>query len=72
VHWQVALTKVQYVGPGGEGDVRPVVDREQLAVPLTGIGEHLERRQLIYSLKVFLTQLDDVYSTGQYSVEELL
>jgi hypothetical protein len=72
VHWQVSLTEVEYVGPSGEGDIRTVVDREQLAVPLAGIGEHLERSKLISRLEALLTQLNDVDSTSQCSVEELL
>ena len=42
-HRQVVLPQVEHVGPGGQRDVRAVVHREQLAVPLRG----LRRRSMV-------------------------
>ena len=63
---------MQYVGSRGERDVRAVVDRQQLAVPLAGVREHLQRGQFVRSLHLLLAELHDVHATGQCGVQELL
>ncbi|CAM5477504.1 hypothetical protein SPURM210S_01116 [Streptomyces purpurascens] len=70
-HREVALAEVQHVGAGGVGDVRPVVDREQLAVPSTGVGEDGQPLQLLARLHALVPQLHDVDPTGQHGIEEL-
>ena len=72
MHRQIPLAQMQYVGSRGESDVRPVVDRQQLAVPLAGVREHLKGRQLVRSLHLLLAQLHDVHATGQCGIQELL
>ena len=67
---QVVLAEVQHVGPGGQGHVRPVVDREQRPVPGAGGGEHLEQRQFLARLEALLPQLDDVHPAGKHRVKE--
>lgn len=78
--WQVALAQVQHVGPGRTGDVGPVVDREQRAVPagraredLAG-GElvaRLQRAEPLFTSRSLVAQLDDVHPAGQGGVGEL-
>ena len=72
---QVVLAEVQHVGAGGERDVGAVVDGEQRAVPGAGVGEHLERGELVARLEravgALVAQLDDVDPAGQRGVGEL-
>ena len=77
---QVVLAQVQHVGAGGAGDVGAVVDRQQRAVPAGGVGEDLQRRQLVAGLqraelllarRALVAQLDDVHPAGQRGVGEL-
>ena len=69
--WQVVLTEVQDGGAGGAGDVGPIVDCEQLAVALGGLGEHLEQAQLVGGLETLFTQLDDVDSGIENGVQKI-
>ena len=71
MHRQVPLAQMQYVGSRRESDVRPVVDRQQLAVPLAGVREHLQRGQLVRGLHLLLAELHDVHATGQCGIQEL-
>ena len=48
--------------PAGEGDVGPVVHREQRAVPVTGRAEHLEQAEFLAGLQPLLPELDDVHA----------
>ncbi len=70
-HREVALAEVQHVGAGGVGDVRPVVDRQESAVPGAGVGEDLEVLQLLGGLHALVPQLHDVDPAGQDRVQEL-
>ena len=76
---EVVLPEVQHVGAGGPGDVGPVVDRQQRAVAARGVGEHLERSELVARLqrselllarRALVAQLDDVDPAGQRRVGE--
>ena len=77
---QVVLAEVQHVGARGAGDVGPVVDGEQRAVPPRRVGEHLERgefaarlqrAELLLAGRALVAQLDDVDAARQRGVGEL-
>src|SRR5690625_6678822 len=68
---EVPLADVEDVGAGQEGYIGPVVDGEQLPVPLGCILEHLEGRDLGTGLEGLVAQLDDVDAAGVGGVEEL-
>src|SRR3954462_2574582 len=68
---QVALADVQHTGARRVGDVGPVVDREELAVPRAGVGEDLEVFQFLGRLHALVAQLHDVDAPGQDRVQEL-
>ena len=67
---QVVLPEVEHVRPGREGDVGPVVHRQQRAVPAAGGREHLEQRELLARLEALLPQLHDVDPAAENRVEE--
>jgi hypothetical protein len=69
-HRQVVLPQVKHVRPGRQGHVRPVVHRQQRAVPTAGGREHLEQRELLARLKPLLPQLHHVYPAAEDRVEE--
>ena len=71
---------MQHVGAGGAGDIGAVVDREKGAMAPGGVGEDLERRQLVARFeraeslltdRTLVTQLDDVDAAGQRGIGEL-
>ncbi len=67
---QVILAQMQDVGAGRERDVRPVVDRQQTAMPPARVGEHLKQREFLGRLEALLPQLHDVDPGTEDSVEE--
>ena len=69
-HGEIVLAQVQDVGAGGEGDVRPVVDRQQRAVPGALFGDHGERGELGAGFQTFLAELDDVDPAGEGGGDE--
>ncbi len=80
VQRQVALPEMQHIGAGRAGDVGPVVDREQGAIPAGRVGEDFARCQLVARLewaeplltgRPLVAQLDDVHSAGQGGIGEL-
>ena len=80
VQRQVALPQMQHVGAGRAGDVGPIVDREQGAVPAGRVRKDLARGQLVARLerseplltdRTLVAQLDDVHSAGQRGIGEL-
>lgn len=70
-HRKVALAQVQHVGADGVGDVRPVVHREQRAVPTAGVREDGEVLQLLGRLHALVPQLHDVHAVRQDRVQEV-
>jgi hypothetical protein len=67
---------VQDVGPGGNGDVGPVVHREQRAVSGTRLGDDLQRGQFLPRLQWLpvgglVPQLHDVHTARERGVHEL-
>jgi hypothetical protein len=70
-HWQVVLAEVEHVGARREGHIRPVVDRQQAAVPPACVGEHLQQPEFLACFEPLLPQLDDVHPGAQHRVEEL-
>jgi hypothetical protein len=70
-HRKVVLPQVEHVWMGGVGEVGPVVDRQQPAVPVAGVTEDLEQRELFARLESLLPQLDDVHARGEDRVEEV-
>ena len=69
-HRQVVLAQVQHVGARRERHVRPVVHRQQAAVPPARVGEHLEQPELLLRLQALLPQLDDVHPRAEHGVQE--
>lgn len=74
------MAQVQHVGAGGAGDIRAVVDGHQRIVAAGGVGEDLQRGQLVTCLQrtqLLLTgrglvaQLNDIHPAGQGGVGEL-
>ena len=70
---------MQHIGAGGTGDVGPVVDRQQRVVAARGVGEHLERGELVARLqrsvlpltgRALVAQLNDVHPARQRRVGE--
>ena len=66
---QVVLAEVQHVGACGQGDVGPVVDRQQRVVPAGGVGEdgqglefsaRLQWPELLLTRRTLVPQLNDV------------
>lgn len=77
---QVILPEVQHIGTRRICDVGAVVDRDQCVVATGGVGEHLQRGQLVaglqrtelpFSRRSLVAQLDDVDPAGQGGVGEL-
>ena len=62
---QVVLAEVEHVGPGGQGDVGPVVDREQGTVPVGGPAEDGRRLQQRAGLGLLVPELDQVHPRAQ-------
>jgi hypothetical protein len=71
---------MQHVGTGRAGDIGPVVDREKGAVASGGVGEYLQRGQLVARFqraeslladRTLVPQLNDVDTAGQRGVGEL-
>lgn len=67
---EVALAEVQHRRPGRRGDVGPVVDRPQPAVPLGSRAQDAEQLELLGRLDGLVAQLDDVDPTGVGRVDE--
>src|SRR5215211_467495 len=67
---QVVLAEVEDVGAGGQGDVGPVVDREQGVVPLGGGAQHGRRLQQRAGLGLLVAELDQVDPGPQDGVGE--
>jgi glycine oxidase len=70
---------VEHAGSGCAGDIGAVVDGQQCAVPARGVGEHLERCQLVTGFQraqrqlsdgTLVAQLNHVHTAGQGSVGE--
>ena len=71
---------MQHVGAGRAGDVGPVVDREQGAVPPRRVGEDRARRQLVAGFerpeplladRTLVAQLHNVHPACQRGIGEL-
>jgi len=69
-HRQVVLPQVQHVRAGRQSDVRPVVHRQQRAVPPARVREHRKQRELLARLQALLPQLDDVHPAAEHRVEK--
>ncbi len=70
-HRQVVLAEMQDRRAGGERHVRPVVDREQLAVPRSRRRELVEQPQFLAGLQPLLSQLHDVDPGAQDGIQEI-
>ena len=71
---------MQHLSAGSAGDVGAVVHSYQRAMPTCGVGENLQRRQLVARLqrtqlvltrRALVAKLDDVPPAGQGGVDEL-
>lgn len=68
---KVLLPEMEHGSAGEGGDIGAVVDRPQRPVARRGLGEDLQKRQLLASLERLVPQLDDVDSAGEGGVDEL-
>src|SRR5215467_9309535 len=69
IGWQVTLSDMQHVGACRDGDVGPVVHREQRAVPVAGCPEDIEEAEFFPRLQALLPELHDVHARPEHLVK---
>lgn len=71
IRGEVLLPEVQDRRTGDPGDVGPVVDGPQRAVPRRDLAQHAEDPELLATFQGLVPQLDDVHTAGVGGVDEV-
>lgn len=68
---QIVLTQMQNRAGGGYRQIRPVIDSPQLPMSLGRLSQNFQNAQLGSRFEDFLSELNDVNSSGEGGIDEL-